>query len=144
MVIFELIEYKGYARVSDIAEKLGRSCSTVSVRVKRLEKQGYLECERYRGLALSPRGQRVAQRLKHRRITLSRLLRQLGLSAREISANVEGIEHHISPALLRRLDALVAYYDRSPSELRMMELGPCQGNGANDNRRSSHSRSAEK
>lgn len=116
--IQNLIEQKGYARVSDIADELGLSRPSVSIMVKRLGAQGYLKYERYRGLTLTPKGRRVAREIQHRHETLSRFFEQLGLTKKEIGVNVEGIEHHVTPALLNRLNALVGYWERNPTKLR--------------------------
>ncbi|HRI15919.1 MAG TPA: MarR family transcriptional regulator, partial [Verrucomicrobiota bacterium] len=55
--IQELVEAKGYARVTDIAEALELSRSTVSNMVRRLAKRGYVNYERYRGFTLTAEGQ---------------------------------------------------------------------------------------
>ncbi|HAB18617.1 MAG TPA: transcriptional regulator, partial [Verrucomicrobiales bacterium] len=72
--IQELVEAKGYARVTDIAEALELSRSTVSNMVRRLAKRGYVNYERYRGFTLTAEGQAVARHVKQRHRTLSDLL----------------------------------------------------------------------
>ena len=116
--IQNLIETKGYARVSDIADALGLTRPSVSIMVKRLGAQGYLKYERYRGLTVTAKGRRVARDIQHRHDTLSAFFGQLGLPKKEINLNVEGIEHHVTPALLNRLTALVGYWERNPAKLR--------------------------
>ena len=54
--IYSLIQEKGYARVSDIAEALQVRPSTVTRMVQKLDEQNLLEYERYRGLIPYPRG----------------------------------------------------------------------------------------
>jgi Mn-dependent DtxR family transcriptional regulator len=54
--IQELVEQKGYARVTDIAEALELNRSTVSNMVRRLAKRGYVNYERYRGFTLTREG----------------------------------------------------------------------------------------
>src|SRR5262249_58424487 len=54
--IQELVDLKGYARVSDIASSLGLSRSAVSNMVRRLARRGYVNYERYRGFTLSYQG----------------------------------------------------------------------------------------
>jgi hypothetical protein len=53
--IYILIEEKGYARVSDIAEALSVHPSSVTKMVQKLDKDEYLVYEKYRGLVLTPR-----------------------------------------------------------------------------------------
>ncbi len=51
--IQELVERNGYARVSDLADALGLSSSTVSNMVRRLAKRGFVNYQRYRGFTLT-------------------------------------------------------------------------------------------
>ena len=60
--IQELVDRKGYARVSDIAATLGLTRSTVSNMVRRLARRGFVNYERYRGFTLTSAGRRVAPR----------------------------------------------------------------------------------
>ena len=54
--ILELINTKGYARVVDIAGSLGISQASVTNMVQRLDSEGLLKYEKYRGLALTTAG----------------------------------------------------------------------------------------
>ncbi len=54
--IYLLIETKGYARVSDIADALSVLPSSVTKMVQKLDKDGYLVYEKYRGLTLNIEG----------------------------------------------------------------------------------------
>jgi len=56
--IYMLIEEKGYARVSDIAEALAVHPSSVTKMVQKLDKDEYLIYEKYRGLILTPKGKK--------------------------------------------------------------------------------------
>ncbi len=57
--IYQLIESKGYARVSDIAETLEVHPSSVTKMVQKLDKQEYLVYEKYRGLILTAKGKKL-------------------------------------------------------------------------------------
>lgn len=57
--IYMLIEEKGYARVSDIAEALAVHPSSVTKMVQKLDKDEYLIYEKYRGLILTPKGKKL-------------------------------------------------------------------------------------
>ena len=54
--IYLLIDEKGYARVSDIAEALSVHPSSVTKMVQKLDKDEYLIYEKYRGLVLTTKG----------------------------------------------------------------------------------------
>jgi Mn-dependent DtxR family transcriptional regulator len=116
--IHELIESKGYARVSDIADLLGLTRPTVSIMVQRLSRDGYLVYEKYRGLTLTARGAEVARRIRTRHVLLTEFLGMLGLDRTVVSRDVEGIEHHVSPETLEKLEKLVDHWKRQPARLR--------------------------
>jgi Mn-dependent DtxR family transcriptional regulator len=115
--IQELVERNGYARVSDLAEALGLSSSTVSNMVRRLAKRGFVNYQRYRGFTLTAEGAAVAAHIKDRHRTLTELLTLLGLGAETVEREVEDIEHHLTPQTLAALTALVAYWKNRPAEL---------------------------
>lgn len=116
--IHELVEAKGYARVTDIAEVLGLSRSTVSNMVRRLARRGFVNYERYRGFTLTAEGHAVARHIKERHRTISALLEQLGLGSDTIAAEVEDIEHHLKPATLAAFASLVEFWRTQPRQLR--------------------------
>src|SRR5271155_1696874 len=95
--IADFVERKGYARVTDVAEELGLTTSTVSNMVRRLAGRGLLSYERYRGFNLTAEGRAVAARIKERHQTLTELLGLLGLEEKTVVAGVEDIEHHLWP-----------------------------------------------
>ena len=57
--IYLLIDEKGYARVSDIAEALSVHPSSVTKMVQKLDKDEYLIYEKYRGLVLTSKGKKL-------------------------------------------------------------------------------------
>src|SRR5436853_1814665 len=82
--ILELINSKGYARVVDIASALKISQASVTNMVQRLGVDGLLKYEKYRGLVLTPAGEKVARNITHRHRLLSDFFKLLGLSERVI------------------------------------------------------------
>jgi len=113
--ILELIKSKGYARVVDIAAALKISQASVTNMVQRLDAEGLLKYEKYRGLILTAAGERVARNIAHRHKLLTDFLKLLGLSDRVIYHDVEGMEHHISPPTLRAIEALTAQLRKRPA-----------------------------
>lgn len=113
--IYALIKEKGYARVSDIAEALNVSPSTVTRMVQKLDEQELLQYERYRGLSLTAEGERVGRSIHKRHQALEAFLSLLGIRDREtIERDIEGIEHHLSPKTLQRLTQLVDFFESDP------------------------------
>ena len=112
--ILELINTKGYARVVDIAAGLGISQASVTNMVQRLDAEGLLKYERYRGLALTTAGETLARNITRRHQLLTDFLKALGLPEDVIHHDVEGMEHHISPPTLRAIEALTDLLSRHP------------------------------
>lgn len=105
--IHNLIESKGYARVVDIAQNLGISQASVTNMIQKLDAEGYLVYERYRGVTLTAEGRRVGQAIAKRHDILSRLLAGFGLDAETVHRDVEGMEHHISKSTLKVLTLIL-------------------------------------
>lgn len=122
--IYILIEDKGYARVSDIAENLSVHPSSVTKMVQKLDKDEYLIYEKYRGLVLTMKGKKVGQRLVYRHELLEQFLRVIGVKEELIYQDVEGIEHHLSWESIDRIVDLVQYFEED--ENRISELRKVQ------------------
>ncbi len=115
--ILELINTKGYARVVDIAERLKISQASVTNMVQRLDADGLLKYEKYRGLVLTTAGEELAKNITRRHHLLTDFLKLLGIDDQTIYHDVEGMEHHISPPTLRAIEALTAQLQRQPALL---------------------------
>lgn len=120
--IYMLIESKGYARVSDIAEALEVHPSSVTKMVQKLDKDDYLNYEKYRGLVLTPQGKKVGKRLVYRHELLEQFLTIIGVDKDNIYQDVEGIEHHLSWNSIDRIGDLVQYFESNPHRERELKL----------------------
>jgi Mn-dependent DtxR family transcriptional regulator len=116
--IYKLIEQKGYARVSDIAEALEVHPSSVTKMVQKLDQNNYLVYEKYRGLVLTPKGKKIGKRLVDRHHLLEQFLRLIGVSEENVYRDVEGIEHHLSWDSLTCIENLVNVLEQNPSIIR--------------------------
>src|SRR5689334_10086212 len=128
--IHELIEQKGYARVVDIASSLKVKQASVTSMVQKLAESGYLEYEKYRGLILTDKGREVARKIQNRHATLSRFFSLLGLDAETQRLDIEGIEHHLSPATVEMLADPAQYFEENPDALRAFKRNRRRGDGA--------------
>ena len=113
--ILELINTKGYARVADIARSLGISQASVTNMIQRLDAEGLLKYEKYRGLVLTTAGETLAKNITRRHRLLTDFLNLFGLDEQVIFHDVEGMEHHISPPTLRAIEALTEQLERQPA-----------------------------
>ncbi|WP_071459905.1 transcriptional regulator MntR [Bacillus massilinigeriensis] len=115
--IYILIEEKGYARVSDIADALSVHPSSVTKMVQKLDKDEYLVYEKYRGLMLTPKGKKTGKRLVYRHELLEQLLRFIGVKEENIYRDVEGIEHHLSWDAIDRIGDLIQFFEEDKSRI---------------------------
>ncbi|WP_106589325.1 transcriptional regulator MntR [Salsuginibacillus halophilus] len=115
--IYKLIEDKGYARVSDIAETLDVHPSSVTKMVQKLGQREYLIYEKYRGLMLTPKGKKIGKRLVYRHELLEDFLHIINVEHDNIYADVEGIEHHLSWDAIDRIGDLVQYFREDESRI---------------------------
>ena len=118
--IHRLIGSKGYARVADIAAALEIAPASVTTMIQRLDTEGLVVYEKYRGVVLTAEGQDIAEEVVKRHEILARLLRSFGLDEKTIYQDVEGMEHHISKATLRVLITLVEELERNPKLLQKL------------------------
>jgi Mn-dependent DtxR family transcriptional regulator len=65
-VIYELIQYKGYATTIDISEYLNVSPPSVTKMVQKLNDSEHLNYEKYRGIQLKDKGTLVAKNIRER------------------------------------------------------------------------------
>lgn len=115
--IYLLIEEKGYARVSDIAEALSVHPSSVTKMVQKLDKDEYLVYEKYRGLVLTPKGKKIGKRLVYRHDLLEQFMQIIGVKQENIYNDVEGIEHHLSWDAIDRIGDLIQYFEEQPDRV---------------------------
>ncbi len=119
--IYNLNEEKGYVSAADISDRLGVKPPTVSNMVVNLAKDGYLEHERYRGMRLTASGEKIARSVIKRHQVISEFISMLGVDDQTAYVDTEGIEHHVHPSTLRRLERLADYLRENPQALRAIQ-----------------------
>ena len=115
--ILHLIKDKGYARAVDISKNLGISQASVTNMLQRLDAEGLVKHEKYRGTVLTDEGQRIALAIIERHETLTRFLRLFGLDEETIYRDVEGMEHHVSRPTLAVIRAMADLLEGNPGLL---------------------------
>ncbi|MDM5331311.1 transcriptional regulator MntR [Neobacillus sp. CF12] len=119
--IYMLIEEKGYARVSDIAEALSVHPSSVTKMVQKLDKDEYLVYEKYRGFSLTTKGNKIGKRLVFRHDLLEQFLKIIGVKDENIYKDVEGIEHHLSWDSIERIVDLVQFFQEDETRIEALK-----------------------
>lgn len=120
--IQELIEAKGYARAVDIAGSLGISQASVTNMVKRLDAEGFVRHEKYRGMVLTEEGESIAKAIGKRHRILSDFLKLLGVASADVERDVEGMEHHLGSSSLEAIEALSQELAKHPELLAKIKV----------------------
>ena len=94
--ILILLEEKGYARSTDIAESLGVTKPSVSVAMKKLRENGYISMEKGGLISLTDKGYPIARRTYDRHQTLTKFFVALGVDEAIARKDACKIEHDIS------------------------------------------------
>jgi Mn-dependent DtxR family transcriptional regulator len=117
-VIYELVEQKGYATTVDISNYLNVSCPSVTKMTQRLDETGYLKYEKYRGIRLTDEGVRIAQNIGNRHGLLAEFFKIIGVDEESANNDAEGIEHHLHPETIKRLEGFINILKKNPSLLK--------------------------
>ena len=86
----------GAVRSIDIANELGFSKPSVSVAMKNLKENGYIEVDSSGYITLLDSGRQIAEKIYERHTTLSKWLVSLGVDAKTAAEDACRIEHIIS------------------------------------------------
>jgi len=106
-LILELREDGRTVRPADLAQRLGVTHVTVLHALDRLVRDGIVTRDADKGILLSRSGRRMGEASRDRhRIVLS-FLERLGVPSEVADVDAEGIEHHVSRIVLRKMEAFL-------------------------------------
>ena len=106
-IIYELVQHKGYATLADVAEYLNVRPPSVTTMMRRLDQNGLLNYEKYRGIKLTERGMDVAKIIHNRHSVLSEFLRMIGVNSKIANEDAESMEHYLHPQTMLQLTGLM-------------------------------------
>jgi DtxR family Mn-dependent transcriptional regulator len=105
----------GPVPTSALAERLDVAPSSVTAMLKRLDEAGLVRHERYRGVALTADGERLAlEVIRHHRLLEAFLADELGMPWDRVHDEAEVLEHYISEEFERRIAAALGDPDLDP------------------------------
>jgi DtxR family Mn-dependent transcriptional regulator len=109
-VIYAMQERGQKVTTSAVHEQLGVSDATVTMLFKDFAEAGWVEHTPYRGVTLTPLGERKAKEvIRHHRLLELYLARELGYSWDKVHDEADKLEHVISEEFEDKLDALLGY-----------------------------------
>ena len=112
-----IIKKKGYAKVKDIASYFDISPSSVTEMFQKLEKQGFVNYEKYGGATLTREGEKIAVNTRKKHDTIYRFLRIFDVPNDVANEDACRIEHVVHKKTMLRLTQFVSFinkYDKKP------------------------------
>jgi DtxR family Mn-dependent transcriptional regulator len=105
----------GAVGTSALAERLGVSPASVTAMLKRMDEMKLVDHEPYRGVTLTPAGEKVAlEVIRHHRLLEAYLSEALGMPWDRIHDEAEVLEHYISEELEERIATALGDPSRDP------------------------------
>lgn len=101
--ILMLKERKGAVRSIDIAGELEVTKPSVSVAMKKLRENGYIEVDAEGFITLTPTGQEVASHIYSRHKLLTQFFIRLGVSEETAAADACKVEHDLSDETFEKI-----------------------------------------
>ncbi|MBN1389201.1 MAG: metal-dependent transcriptional regulator [Candidatus Thermoplasmatota archaeon] len=114
--ILHIVRRKGYARVGDIAKHLKCSAATVTEMFGRLGDRGLVNYEKYGGVTLTEKGERIGIEVDGRHRLLKRFLQMLGVSEDVADEDACEVEHSLHPETLKKLRDFLADVNNHPEK----------------------------
>jgi DtxR family Mn-dependent transcriptional regulator len=113
--IYRLEGDGGQVTMQRLAEELRLSGPSVTNMVKRLHELGLVRHTRYRDVALTPAGEKIALRvIRHHRLLELYLTESLGFEWDQVHDEAERLEHHVSQQLESRIASALGHPTRDP------------------------------
>jgi len=114
-VIYRLQEKDGVARTGDIVKSLNVAFGTVTNTVERLEKEGYVSHEPYKGVKLTEKGLKIASQVVRRHRLSERLLTDiLHVEWDKVHDAACKLEHGITDEIIKPLEKALKHPKTCP------------------------------
>lgn len=101
----------GQVRSIDIVNDLGYSKPSISVAMKKLRENGYINMDASNNIVLTDTGMKIAKRIYTRHQTLTKLLVKIGVSQQTAEKDACKIEHDLSDETFRKIQAFLKNMD---------------------------------
>jgi Mn-dependent DtxR family transcriptional regulator len=117
VAIAELLEEYGYARVSDVARRIGITRGSASITLKGLKQKGLVTDDDRRFLGLSDEGRAITDSVRAKKAVMKELfVRVLGVDEEDAELDTCRMEHLVSPVTATRASRLLEFIDAGSRE----------------------------
>ena len=101
--ILKISEKKGSVRSIDIVNELGFSKPSISIAMKRLRENGYIEMDEDNLITLTKTGRDIAEKIYNRHKTLTCFLIGIGVDEKTAEKDACKIEHDLSDTTFEKI-----------------------------------------
>ena len=108
-VIYDIVNKKGYAKVRDIAHDLNIGLSAVTEMLQKLSAKGYINYEKYGGVTLTTKGEKMAIGLTKKHGVLKDFFVAIGLDKKIADEDACKIEHVVNNETMKVLTKFVDF-----------------------------------
>lgn len=119
--LYFIIKKKGYAKVKDISTYFEISPSSVTEMFQKLERQGYINYEKYGGATLTKDGENIAKTTQKKHDTLLNFLKIFDIPEDIANEDACHIEHVVHKKTMLRLTQFVEFIDKYETKPRWLE-----------------------
>ena len=115
--LYFIIKEKGYAKVKDIANYFNISPSSVTEMFQKLEKQEYINYEKYGGATLTKKGEQIAVNTSKKHTTIYNFLKIFDVPdtiANEDACRIEHVVHKKTMLRLTQFVSFIEHYEQQP------------------------------
>ncbi len=120
--VYELVEKKKYARITDIAKQLKVKPPSVTEMIKKLREEGLVDFEKYSAVTLTLEGEKLAKKIMKRNKLLLEFLAMIGVDDKTAKIDAHKIEHDLSLKTIERLLRLVNFIQEASHDPKWLKL----------------------
>ncbi len=119
--IYVLQNRDGYAQTGKISSEMSVRPSSVTEMLQKLNEEGYIKYEPYKGAILTDFGKKIARELMKKHKIIADFLEIIGIERELAEADACQIEHHVTVKTLERLGKFVEFINNAPKEPKWIE-----------------------
>jgi len=119
--IYVLEKREGSAKTGKISLEMDVKPSSVTEMLQKLQEEGYVKYEPYKGATLTDSGKKIARELMKKHKIIADFLEIIGIERELAEADACQIEHHVSQKTMERLGKFVEFINNAPHEPKWIE-----------------------
>jgi DtxR family Mn-dependent transcriptional regulator len=119
--IYVLQNRDGSAKTGEISSEMSVRPSSVTEMLQKLQEQGYIKYEPYKGATLTDFGKKIARELMKKHKIIADFLEIIGIERELAEADACQIKHHVTVKTLERLGKFVEFINNAPQEPKWIE-----------------------